>query len=174
MSSSNNREFVTPDNQNNINDDECTRATSTQQSLEFNNILQSNSLAIQREKRKLRQRERRANMSDEQRAIANSKHAEYMRKRRADVKLTDSENYENHLARRREYQRKRYALMKDAETRLQNDIVPEGEDVNIEQLQNLALKRRKLIDASIRNRRNNKRAKWVPILQIWDEDHPCQ
>ena len=92
------------------------------------------------------------------------------------MKSSDPENYEKHLARRRDYQRKRYAQMKDAEMHLlQNDSeLEDDEDTNIEQLQQLALKRRKLIDSTIQYRRNNKRTKWVQILQEWDDDHPCQ
>jgi CHASE3 domain sensor protein len=66
--------------------------------------------------------------------------------------------------------------MKDAEMRLlQNDSeVQDDEETNIEQLQQLASKRRKLIDSAIQYKRNNKRTKWVQILQEWDDDHPCQ
>ena len=200
-----------------------------------------NNVEAQRERRNMTAKERRANMSDEQKAIANAKRAEYQRKRRAEVKASepgkhettlmkqreyhhntievrhekqreyrentievrhhneklfrrdnsdkiaenrrnklqemkasDPEKYENHLARRREYQNKRYAQMKDAELKLQNMAEVEDDDINIRHLQNLAVKRRKLIDAAIENRRNNKRTKWVQILQVWDEDHPCQ
>ena len=54
----------------------------------------------------MRQRERRENMSDEQRAIAKAKQAEYMRKKRAEVKASDSEKYEKNLARHRKYYEK--------------------------------------------------------------------
>ena len=45
-------------------------------------------------------------MSDEQRAIAKAKQAEYMRKKRAEVKASDSEKYEKNLARHRKYYEK--------------------------------------------------------------------
>ena len=59
-----------------------------------------------REQRTLRQRERRENMSDEQRAIAKAKQAEYMRTKRAEVKASDPEKYEKNLARHRKYYEK--------------------------------------------------------------------
>jgi hypothetical protein len=45
-------------------------------------------------------------MSDEQRAIAKAKQAEYMRKKRAEEKASDPEKYEKNLARHRKYYEK--------------------------------------------------------------------
>ena len=61
--------------------------------------------------------------------------------------------------------------MKNAEKRLQNTSALEidEDDVNIEELQNLASKRQKLLHAA----NNYKRRKWVQVPQVWDEDYPC-
>ena len=119
------------------------------------------------EERQAKQKEYRSHNSD---TIAENRRIKLQ-----EMKASDPERYENHLARRREYQRNRYAKMKDAEKRLQNasELLDE-EDINVEELQNLANKRRKLIDAANENKRNNKCVKWVQIQQFWDEDHPCQ
>ena len=97
--------------------------------------------------------------------------AEKRRNKLQEMKASDPEKYENHLAHRREYQRKRYAEMKNAEKRLLNTSALENDadDVNIEELQNLASKRQKLLDAA----NNYKRRKWVQVPQVWDEDYPC-
>ena len=186
-------------------------------------------IAAQKEKRLIRQRERRANLSEEQRVITKAKAAEMQRKRRAEIKASDPTKYEEYLrkqreynsksieqrcakerddyryqssfvdisagshnrknkiqeakssstpetylARKRDYKNRRYAEMKNAEIQLRNGSAMENENINIEELQNLANKRRKLIDAAIEYRRKNRRSKWVPIAQVWDEDHPCQ
>ena len=119
------------------------------------------------EERQAKQKEYRSHNSD---TIAENR-----RNKLHEMKYSDPERYENHLARRREYQSNRYAKMKDAEKLLQNasDLL-DDEDINVEELQNLANKRRKLIDAANENKRNNKCVKWVQIQQFWDEDHPCQ
>ena len=210
-----------PENTSNCDDNNSSKPT---QNKTFNdNIIDK--IAAQREKRNLRDKERRANMSEEQRASMKAKSAEYERKKWAEMKASsdptmyeerlekqreyhqnkivmrhekqkeyrtqnaeyrrnkllemkssDPEAYERHLANRREYQRKRYAAMKNADIQIRNRTVDgneDEEDVNIEELQNLANKRRKLIDTSIQYKRNNKRSKWVDIPQVWDEEHPC-
>ena len=125
-----------------------------------------------KENDKLRKREFRANMSEENRASINAKKAEQQRKRRAEMKSSNPEIYENHLANRRDYQRKRYEEMKNAEIQLQSESSLGDED--IEKLTNLANKRRKLIHANKVYQQTNKQSRWVQVPQEWDEEYPCQ
>ena len=125
-----------------------------------------------KENDKLRKREFRANMSEENRASINAKKAEQQRKRRAEMKSSNPEIYENHLANRRVYQRKRYEEMKNAEIQLQSESSLGDED--IEKLTNLANKRRKLIHANKVYQQTNKQSRWVQVPQEWDEEYPCQ
>ena len=125
-----------------------------------------------KENDKLRKREFRANMSEENRASINAKKAEQQRKRRAEMKSSNPEIYENHLANQRDYQRKRYEEMKNAEIQLQSESSLGDED--IEKLTNLANKRRKLIHANKVYQQTNKQSRWVQVPQEWDEEYPCQ
>ena len=125
-----------------------------------------------KENDKLRKREFRANMSEENRASINAKKAEQQRKRRAEMKSSNPEIYENHLANQRDYQRKRYEEMKNAEIQLQSESSLGDED--IEKLTNLANKRRKLIHANTVYQQTNKQSRWVQVPQEWDEEYPCQ
>ena len=167
-----------------------------QNSLLYNSTIEK--LEAQKEKRRIRQRERRANLSEEQHAIVKTRAAELKRNKLTELKASsDPTKYEQHLEKHREYcrksiqlrtpeihktilankrdnERKRYTEMKTAEIQIRDAIILENEDVNIEELQTLASKRRKVIDATIQNRRQNKRSKWVQVLQVWDEEHPCQ
>ena len=127
---------------------------------------------VNKENDKLRKREFRANMSEENRASINAKKAEQQRKRRAEMKSSNPEIYENHLANRRDYQRKRYEEMKNAEIQLQSESSLGDED--IEKLTNLANKRRKLIHANTVYQQTNKQSRWVQVPQEWDEEYPCQ
>ena len=127
---------------------------------------------VDKENDKLRKREFRANMSEENRASINAKKAEQQRKRRAEMKSSNPEIYENHLANRRDYQRKRYEEMKNAEIQLQSESSLGDED--IEKLTNLANKRRKLIHANTVYQQTNKQSRWVQVPQEWDEEYPCQ
>ena len=127
---------------------------------------------VNKENDKLRKREFRANMSEENRASINAKKAEQQRKRRAEMKSSNPEIYENHLANRRDYQRKRYEEMKNAEIQLQSESSLGNED--IEKLTNLANKRRKLIHANTVYQQTNKQSRWVQVPQEWDEEYPCQ
>ena len=127
---------------------------------------------IHRDNGNIRQKNFRANLSEEHRASINAKKAEKQRKRRAEIKASNPEMYENHLANRREYQRKRYEEMKNAENQLQSGISLPDED--IERLSNLANKRRKLIHTSTVHQQTNKQSRWVKVPQEWDEEYPCQ
>ena len=127
---------------------------------------------VNKENDKLRKREFRANMSEENRASINAKKAEQQRKRRAEMKSSNPEIYENHLANQRDYQRKRYEEMKNAEIQLQSESSLGDED--IEKLTNLANKRRKLIHANTVYQQTNKQSRWVQVPQEWDEEYPCQ
>ena len=127
---------------------------------------------VNKENDKLRKREFRANMSEENRASINARKAEQQRKRRAEMKSSNPEIYENHLANRRDYQRKRYEEMKNAEIQLQSESSLGDED--IEKLTNLANKRRKLIHANTVYQQTNKQSRWVQVPQEWDEEYPCQ
>ena len=127
---------------------------------------------VNKENDKLRKREFRANMSEENRASINAKKAEQQRKRRAEMKSSNPEIYENYLANRRDYQRKRYEEMKNAEIQLQSESSLGNED--IEKLTNLANKRRKLIHANTVYQHTNKQSRWVQVPQEWDEEYPCQ
>jgi len=128
---------------------------------------------VDKENDKLRKREFRANMSEENRASINAKKAEQQRKRRAEMKSSNPEIYENHLANRRDYQRKRYEEMKNAEIQLLQSESSLG-DEDIEKLTNLANKRRKLIHANTVYQQTNKQSRWVQVPQEWDEEYPCQ
>ena len=88
------------------------------------------------------------------------------------MKSSNPEIYENHLANRRDYQRKRYEEMKNAEIQLQSGSSLGDED--IEKLTNLANKRRKLIHANTVYQQTNKQSRWVQVPQEWDEEYPCQ
>jgi hypothetical protein len=88
------------------------------------------------------------------------------------MKSSNPEIYENHLANRRDYQRKRYEEMKNAEIQLQSESSLGDED--IEKLTNLANKRRKLIHANTVYQQTNKQSRWVQVPQEWDEEYPCQ
>jgi len=127
---------------------------------------------VNKENDKSRKREFRADMSEENRASINAKKAEQQRKRRAEMKSSDPEIYEDHLANRRDYRRKRYEEMKNAEIQLQSESSLGDED--IEKLTNLANKRRKHIHANTVYQQTNKQRRWVQVPQEWDEEYPCQ
>ena len=116
--------------------------------------------------------EKLTNLAEENRASINAKKAEQQRKRRAEMKSSNPEIYENHLANQRDYQRKRYEEMKNAEIQLQSESSLGDED--IEKLTNLANKRRKLIHANKVYQQTNKQSRWVQVPQEWDEEYPCQ
>ena len=116
--------------------------------------------------------EKLTNLAEENRASINAKKAEQQRKRRAEMKSSNPEIYENHLANQRDYQRKRYEEMKNAEIQLQSETSLGDED--IEKLTNLANKRRKLIHANKVYQQTNKQSRWVQVPQEWDEEYPCQ
>ena len=51
----------------------------------------------------MREKERRANLSEEQRIITNAKDAERQRKKRAEIKASDHNKYEERLEKQRAY-----------------------------------------------------------------------
>ena len=102
--------------------------------------------------------EKLTNLAEENRAsIINAKKAEQQRKRRAEMKSSNPEIYENHLANRRVYQRKRYEEMKNAEIQLQSESSLGDED--IEKLTNLAEENRaSIINAKKAEQQRKRRA----------------
>ncbi len=71
------------------------------------------------------------------------------------MKSSNPEIYENHLANQRDYQRKRYEEMKNAEIQLQSESSLGDED--IEKLTNLAEENRASINAKKAEQQRNRR-----------------
>jgi hypothetical protein len=121
-------------------------------------------------------------MSDEQRAIAKAKQAEYMRKKRAEEKVSDPEKYEKNLARHRKYYEKtkeqRLAQQKEyrnnmSEEEKQQRLAQQKEyrsNMSEEEIENNRIKHTKYIRSKYREMRDAEEQLESPTL-LTDEPY---